>query len=575
MNIDSIAFSAIVKEFQNFLPGAVLQKIYQPFKESLLLFVYGQHKETGIYLSLEKNNSFISIVRENPNPGIPASGFVMLLRKYIEGGRIEKVSQPPLERLMELEISSRGGGFFLVIELPGRWNNIFLLDSERKILGYLQKPSESGERLLAVNSLYIKPELPESKILPSLEKEDFFALLSSKADSNISAVFSRDFFGLPPLYAREILADAGISGDTLPGILSKTGLENLWNSWNKFWNYINSGNFQPVLYFGENEKPLCFSVFPLKEFSDNASRKFNSISELLASFAELSRHSLTDDLKTQLGKLLKQLLKKENARLTAQKNELEKASRYEDFKKIGDLILTNLHKIKSGEPEVELENFETDPPSIVRATLDPVLSPKENASKYYEKYKKAKRTTDILQQRVKTTEKQKLAFEEILASIEKATEENELEEIQKKLAKMGYLTVKESPKAKSSPSKPEPFARMNEYEIWVGKNNRQNDYITFQIAKPDDLWFHARGTPGAHVLLCRKHPSKPVPDFLIQKTAEITAAHSRSKNSSKVEVSYTLAKNVRKPKGAKPGMVIISEEKTILVKPVITEIAEK
>ncbi len=581
MAFDGLVMAAVREELRKTVINGRIEKIYQPLAREIVLLIHRDRTKHRLLISADAGKARIHItktVRENP---LTPPLFCMVLRKHLEGGKITGVDQPGLERILLIRVEATDElGILaektLVCEVMGKHSNIILVNpGSNTILDGINRYSyaTSRHREVLPGRRYVFP--PESeKQDPSTVTEDDFrsALWDPSRDLPVEKILLDKFDGLSPQTCREITARAGLEPNTGSQFLGELELNQLWRAFKTIQEQLRSGAFNPVVCYKDNI-PAAFSAINLTHLSE-ARCSQGSISEVIDEFfAVRERMEQFRQEAAGLLKVLKNEIKKVRKKHSIHTLNLEKAGEAEKLKIFGELIIANLYRIPEHADTVELENYYDPEGKKVRIPLDPRFSAAENAQIYFRKYSKARQAGTIARNYLQETGAELDYLNSVVTAVEQAENLTELEEIKAELIKEGYLKPektgsKNARKPETHAAKPEPMKLKTDdgFEILVGRNNRQNEYLTMKLAQPDDLWLHVKEIPGSHVVV-RDPLAAGVPDSVIQRAAEIAAYYSRARESSKVPVDYTLRKNVRKPKGAKPGMVIYDNQRTVFVKP--------
>lgn len=576
MPFDGIVMSAITKELSAKLTGLRIEKIYQPAKDEIHLLLSKSGTKYRLMISTDPSMGRIHLTSNVPeNPPSPPV-FCMVLRKHLEGSRIASFSQAGYDRVLTISVETRdelGRPSLkqLICEIMGRHSNIILYDPDSGlILDGIKRYSHalSRHREVLPGRLYI-PAPTQKKVNPlSLSDEEFFKLLmQNDLDSLVVKIIQQHFEGLSPLMAREIIFRAGLESTTTLNTCGEIDLVSLYTNMKDLYAQAEKGEFIPTIVF-DGKKPIDFAAFNLTHFF-NFSQKSASMNEIADSYfnyktfsekVDRSRQSLLNILKKEKTKLEK--------KLSAQTADLEVASNGESLKLSGELIIANIHRLSKGDHEVDLENFYEEGFPSVRIILNPQLTPAENAQSFFLQYTKSKKSlaSTSIYAKVTRNEIDYLAGVENFVDLSSTPEE--LDQIRLELIDQGYLkppgqrTVKRKEQALPQPAT---FTSSNGFTILVGKNNRQNDYLTTKIARKEDIWLHTKNIPGAHVII--KTEDREVPSVTLEEAASLAALFSKAGHSHKVPVDYTLRKFVNKPKGSKPGFVIYNNQKTLISDP--------
>lgn len=561
MSFDGIFTYAMTKELKRTIENGRISKIYQPYKNELLFVVRANGKNHKLLLSANPTYARIHLTNEQyDNPSEP-SMFCMLLRKYLEGSVIEHIEQIDMDRIIVFTIRTRNelGDISvkqLIVEIMGRHSNIILVDKEKQIILDSIKhvsPAVNRHRTIMPGQAYIEPP-KQDKVNPLsinhvedvLKKIDFNA---GKLDKQIVEHFA----GVSPVFAKEVVFRAGLANRTT---IPKAFLEMM--------DEIKSEKFTPQIISYENKK--AFYILDLTYLKGDSHKTFDTISELLDRFyfGKADR----DRIKQQAHDI-ERFIQNEKAKNEKKIGKLERtltdAEKAEKYKLYGELLTANLYSIKRGDKEARVLNYYSDNQDMLTIPLDILKSPSENAQHYFHKYQKAKNSVAVVMEQIEKAKEEVAYFDTLLQQIESATNKD-VEEIREELMDEGYLKkrFKKGPK-KNKVQKPtlEHYVATDGTEILVGKNNKQNDYLTNKVAARDETWLHTKDIPGSHVVIRSKEPN----DETILEAANIAAYFSKAKSSSAVPVDFTKVRYVKKPSGAKPGFVIYENQQTVYVTP--------
>jgi len=515
----------------------------------------------------------------------------MLLRKHLTGARIINISQPPAERVLffELETLSALGERTekrLIVELIGRQPNIILTDSDDIIIDCLRRiGGELNEKRSVLPGLLYRPPQPqEGKRNPlDMTGESFDELLKNAKDEPIEKWLISTFTAFSPLICREILWRAYGDTDVRVGAVDDNG-EALLNTFLSLTKKVNSNEFEPWLIYSDAGKPYDFSYTHIKQYEKKYfSKRERDFSHLLDSFFTLSgQQKRISQRSAATLKVMTNARDRQSRKLTAQKTEMEETTKRDYLRECGDLITANLHTLKKGQSFFVADDFFADAGSVREIKLDALKTPQQNAAKYYKAYTKAKNARSFLTLQIQNGEKELMYIESVIEQLKRAENEQDLNEIRNELSQTGYLRQPRQPghqlqgkqqkgraqkkvKTRHSESKPHRFISSSGLRIFAGKNNMQNDMLTLKSAARSDIWFHAQKIHGSHVIISCAGTTPD--DYTIKEAATIAAYYSAARSNGKVPVDYTLVKNVKKPSGGRPGMVIYNDFKTILAVP--------
>lgn len=576
MALDGFAISSIIHQLKEHILGGRVDKIYQPEKDEIILQI--RNNKNAYRLMLTANASsprihFTNIQKDNP---INAPLFCMVLRKHLSSGKIINITQPNFERIVNIHIESINelGDYsekILVFEIMGKHSNIILIDDKNKILESIKHISfdKSSVREVLPSKEY---KLPPSndKINPLEITLDSFKERLNNAKSKIQPFIYKTYNGISPVLASEICSRAGVdaSDDVLE--LSDDKINAIFNAILDVTNIVKCNNFKPQVIFNQDTSVLDFTVFNFTLFQSFDKKYFDSISELLEFFYKTKDLTYRLNQKSQdLKKLISQNIERCVKKKQIQQKTLKDIEDRDTLKLYGELITANIYAIQKGMKEVVLNNFYSENFEEIKIKLDENLTPSENAQKYFKKYNKEKRTFIALQEQIKQNDEELLYLESVLNSVQTCLDEYDIKEIRAELFEQGFLKKQKNVKGKKQKeikkAKPMHFISSDGFDIYVGKNNTQNDELTLRFAKSLDMWFHTKDIAGSHVIVVSN--GKEIPNSTLNEAANLAAFYSKASNSSLVPVDYTPKKFVKKPNGAKPGMVIYETNKTAYITP--------
>ena len=560
--MDLFVIHGIVEELKRKIVGAFISKIFQMNRTDMLFRLRHQGEESQLLISTHPDFSRLHVTKKKyANPMVPPR-FCTYLRKHTMGARVGEVTQDPFERVVRITLQKKMDAgvirnLVLVAELVGKGSNVLLLEGN-KILDCLHfRRNEEGITRPATPGLNYSP-LPSTERLSPQEVtlENIEEMALSPAGERWKTLVQK-ISGVSPLLAREV---EFVSDGTASGI---------WQNFRLLFKRYEECNFEPrvATLLGE-KKVLC--PFVLESLGPATEENFPSLNQAADSYYfEVVMKRQMAEQKQAIAKRLRQLL----SRLQRRKENLlldrEKLEKDLELKAYGDILTANYPKLKKGMQEVEALDFRQDPPTPVLIPLDEALDPSGNVQRYFTKYKKAKRGLEFTSQRIVQTDQEIAYLESVLFQTEEAEDAEELEAIRKELEGEKIIIVskrRKSGKEKKEMSLPvRSFRASGGLEIFCGKHNIGNDYLLRHLARDNDLWFHVQGMPGSHVLL-KLGRGEPKYESILE-AATVAAYYSRGRGSTRLPVDYTEVKNVRRPKGAKPGMVTYFHQKTVMVKP--------
>jgi len=581
MALDGIVTHSIVHELQICVGGRI-NKIHQPTDNDIIIQLRSRGGNRRLLLSANPTYPRVQMTEQSfPNP-LEAPMFCMLLRKYCESGVIEAVTQQEMERIIHIDIRQRDelGDESLkriIIELMGRHSNIILLDpaSGTQLDGiHHVTPAISSYRIVMPGFAYSEP--PQQNKLHPLEivKEQFMdAYQQAEIGTSDKSWLVSTFSGLSPLIAEEICLRASKAEEDSAGVAADNNASHemtmgkataLWSSFADLMAQIREHRYEPVT--GENAKgKSVFSAVKLTLIQSDL-RTYDSISDCMEEY--YGDKALRDTVKQKTSDLLRFLhneLSKNIKKMSKLEEDLAEAGDAEQYRVRGELLFASLHLMHKGDKAVELINYYDENQATETIELDPLLTPSENAQRYFKKYNKYKNSLTVIDEQMKITREEISYMEQLLQQLSHATLDD-IDEIREELVQQGYLRDR-SKKMKKKKKNDKPtlhvYTSSEGIEIYVGKNNLQNDYVTNRVGNANDTWLHTKDIPGSHVLI----RSNSYGEATLNEAAQLSAYYSQAKQSSSVPVDYTLIRHVRKPSGAKPGFVIYDHQKTLFVTP--------
>ncbi len=577
MSFSGLFIRGLLDELGPILIQSKIDKIYNYQNEMHFWLRTTQGKQV-LVVSLDPRHYRLQLLAAKPEITYPEkpNNFCQLLRRHLPGLPLVELSQPGLERLIVLTFAAgycpdlRPRHFRLVCELMGKYSNLLLLDADNFILGAARH--SSGER----NALREVVPGAEYQPPPTQSRHDLFSidspyfrrsLLLAPSNEPLVQVLLRTVQGLDKLLAQEILHRAGLDPQLTRAELKDYQLSPLWQQVAALQRIALSKQWAPCLVVDAAGKPTDFSPVALTHGNAQAVASFTVLQETF--YQDIYQKQEAGIQKAELQEALTREIKKVKRKAAAQQQDFASAEEALDYKEKADLLLTYQHQIKPGQTSVTLPRFSDNRP--VEISLDPAVGAVTNAERYYARYAKAKRKRERSQQELAKTIEYLRYLEQLQEDLRQLEDSSDLLTISDELASLGVIKAKTKPSPKRAGSAHQApqyqSIRLDDgTEILVGRNSKQNDLITMTKAKPDDLWFHVKNRPGSHVIL-RTRPGEPPSEEAILYAARLAATYSSAYQSSKVEVDYTERKNVWKPKGAKPGMVLYENYRTLIVQP--------
>lgn len=576
MALDGIVIAALVQELRRTLLGGHIQKIAMPENNELLLTIKNNASQHRLLISCEAALPLLYLQCENKPSPLTAPGFAMLLRKHIGSGKITAIEQLGLERIVRIETTQLNelgdiAPRALYVELMGKYSNIIFTDKNNVILDSMRRvpASVSSLREVLPGRPYFVPEKLQKTNPLSLTEETFAAALAAASGLPLDRALSAAFSGISSLAAQDILYRASIDPRAGFSDLQSEETVRLFAIFDSVIEKVRSGQFSPVMYL-KDELPVEFAALPLAmlEAEGISLRAYDSMSELLYSYYSLRAESARMRQKSaDLRRLVQNHLERSQRKRILQEKQLADSQKKEKYRVYGDLLNTYAFQVPSGADSFVAENFYDDNKPL-RIPLDKNLTPAENAKKYFDRYAKLKRTELAVGQELEKTVQEEAHLASVLTALELATEESDLAEIREELAAFQYVKRQRPPKGKRPQkiqSHPLHFRSSDGFDIYVGKNNYQNEELTFKVASGSDWWFHAKGMPGSHVIV--KANGQELPDRCFEEAAALAAYYSKGRDQDKVEIDYLQRRNVKKVNGAPPGFVIYHSNWSMMAKP--------
>jgi predicted ribosome quality control (RQC) complex YloA/Tae2 family protein len=567
MSFDGIVVRALVHELQACVGGRI-NKVHQPTDQEIVLQIRAQGSNYKLLLSANPTYPRMYITQASFQNPLEAPMFCMLLRKHCEGAIIEKIEQIGMERIIRIHVRQRDelGDISIrtiVMEIMGRHSNIILLDpANETILDGIHHvtPAISSYRVVMPGSKYVAP--PEQHKLDPLHvsKAQFISALDHAGEAP-EQLLVRQFSGISPLVAKEIVFRSGIPKESI----TDDAPDRLWESFSQLVSQLAAHRYEPVIREAADTGKTYFSVTDLTHIEGNSTR-YSTVSECLESY--YSDKAERDTIKQRVSDLLR-LLQNEKSKnikkLEKLQETLEEAKDADKYRILGELLTASMHQFKKGDSAVEVVNYYDEEQRLITIALDPLLTPSENAQRYFKKYTKSKNSLAAVQEQIKSAQEEIRYLDSLLQQLDAASL-SDIEEIREELIGQGYIRDRHKKTRRKKKTDRPVLACYTSSEgipIYVGKNNTQNEYLTNRLAQPGDMWLHTKDIPGSHVVI----RSDRFGDQTLHEAAQLAAYFSQARFSSLVPVDYTLIRHVRKPNGAKPGFVIYDHQKTLYVTP--------
>ncbi len=576
MSFDGIMINAVISELKEEILNGRIDKVYQPEKDDIVLQIRCFGNVRRLFLSANPSNPHFNLTEKKYENPLSPPLFCMVLRKHIGGGKITAIHQPEFERKIVFEIESLNemGDYTinkLILEIMGRHSNLILVNSSDVILESARHINYevSSVREILPGKTYADPPA-QNKINPlTLTRENLSASVENNPSVRIQQMIYKSYTGISPLSASEICTRAGLDPSVNTDELTSGDISALYGAFKAVIEIIKRNDFSPCIYFDNDSKPKEFSPFELKTLQPMRFCRFDGCSEMLEAFYSKRDSAFrisqkTHDLRKLITNNIERCAKKKDIHIRT----LKSTENREKHRLYGELLISYAYTVENGADKATVINFYDENQPEITIPMDPDLSPSENAQKYFKKYNKEKRTYAALQTLIKETDDELYYLESILSAIESCESEQDIKEIRRELYEQGYLKKNrgfEKNKKSVRKSQPMHYISSDGFDIYVGKNNVQNDELTMKTASNSDIWFHTKQIPGSHVVIFTN--GKTPPDSTINEAALLAAYYSRARQGSLVPVDYTAKKNVRKPNGAKPGFVIYTTNRTAYVTP--------
>lgn len=576
MALDACFLQFTAEELNTLLSGEIIDKIYQPSKDEIILHLRGKGKHR-LMVSSSPNSARIHLTQRSvENPKTPPA-FCMVLRKHLMGARLLRVYTPTFERVIFLEFEGKNDFFepekkILLLEIMGRTSNIILIDAKRKIINAIKHVDFTMTR-----GREILPGLPyemppvQNKI-PFIEAslQDIQRLFAAPEVKVCDAVMDT-YAGISPVVARQLCHLALFSTDKRICQLSTPQKDKLMEGILATKDRVKDRRFEGCLIRRKDTGKMTeFSFFPLSQYQDGADMMaFENTSELLEEYYTKAADAWRMKQKAMdLSNFLTRTAARISRTNAVREKELKDSDNAEKYRIYGELIQANLYQLKKGDRLLRAQNFyEEDMPEI-SIPLQPEKSPVQNAQNYFKKYSKAKNAQRIIAELIEQDKKELEYLTSIFINLCDAESEEDLEQIRAELVEGRYLKPRSLKSKKPNLAKPREFITDDGYTVFVGKSNLQNDYLTVRLSRKNDIWLHTKGVHGSHTLLVTGGQTlEEIPDTALLQAASLAAFYSKGKESSKVEVDYCPVQNVKKIAGAKPGMVIYDKYYTLLIEP--------
>ncbi len=573
MPLDGVMLNFIKNELKRAI-GAKVDKVYQPSKEELVIGLRSKDCNEKLLLCARANSPRIHFTKaEIENPAVPPM-FCMLLRKYLTGAIIKQFRQHESDRILFVDFDATNEigdkvKLTLAVEIMAQHSNVILINDENRVVDALRRvdAEKSSFRLVLPGAQYKLPPSQDKVSLISSEPQEACGAVLGASNAKLSSAILKTLQGVSPFLARE-LAFRVCGDDKSIDELSSDEKMKLFSELSSLKTMLISGDIKPTMVLDESEKPMDFSFLPVTQYGNSLKtiEKEDVFSLLEGFYSERDRVLRTRSKGAELFKMLDNAIERISRKLNNQRDDLKKCADRDELRIKAELITASQYKLEKGLSVYEVENY-YDENNIVKVSVDPALTPSQNAQKLYKEYHKACTAENMLIRLIEEGEQDLIYLESVRDMLSRSTLEREFSEIKDELVSQGFIKPKKSNKKqmKKQALPPLEFKTSQGLTVLVGRNNIQNDKLTFKTGRKGDMWLHAQKCPGSHVLLLSE--GQEIPDDAIVEAAEIAAYYSSAKDGTIVTVDYTDVKNIKKPNGAKPGFVVYYTYYSVNVKP--------
>jgi len=571
MALDGFVLGSILYELKKKILNGKINKIYQPETDELIFNIRNKGQNHLLLVSVNNNYPRINLTNSSKKNPYEPYNFCMLLRKYLTSSIIKDIRQINNDRVIEIDFEvfdelRTKSIKTLIVEIMGKHSNAVLV-SDNKVLDSIYKIGENKaiDRVLYPGVEYKYPDVGNEVNPTTINYNHFKRLFENENEGKkVYNFFLHNFTGFGPRLSREMCLRSQIDENSKIGEIDKNSFEKLYISFENLLKSKKNNNYNWNIYSKDNEY-IDFHCFPLEIYKDFTEINFDSISKLVDNYYYYKdRYQRMQQRIHHLKKVVDKNISKNQSKLLKLKEEYEISKDRDKYKVYGDLIIAYMSTIKYYNDSVKVKNY-YDNNNTIEIPLDSRLSLSKNAQKYYKKYEKLKTAQEKIKKQIKITKQKLDYFYNLQYMINNCDDFEAVNEIREELVNTGYLKSKSSKNKKHRKSKPYKVISRDGFEIYIGKNNKQNDYITFNLASKEDIWMHTKNIPGSHVIVITK--GKEIPDTTLEEAASYAAYYSNARQSSKVPVNYTYKKQIRKPKNAEPGFVIFKKYYTMYIDP--------
>lgn len=570
MAFDGITIANIVHELKKELIGGRLTKIAQPESDELLLTIKSTNGQKRLLISADASLPLIYLTEANKQSPLTAPNFCMLLRKHLQNGRITDIRQPGLERIVRITVEhlDEMGDLCqknLIVEIMGKHSNIIFCNESDMIIDSIKHISAavSSVREVLPGKPYFVANTQDKLDALTTDFNRFKETIGRKAQPVFKAIYS-SFTGISPILAQELCHRAGIDGEASTAALSDADYTKLYQAFEEMTLAVKAGKFTPnIAYTGK--RPVEYASIPLTLYESGADSitPFASISALLEHYyAEKNTLTRIRQKSADLRRIVQTALERDTKKYDLQLRQIKDTEKRDTYRIYGELLNTYGYGVEPGAKSMEALNYYTN--EMITIPLDPTLSTTENAKKYFDKYAKLKRTYEALSELTKEVKQEIDHLESISTSLDIALKEEDLVQIKEELISSGFIRRKGNAKKEKITSKPFHYISSDGFHMYVGKNNFQNDELTFKFATGNDWWFHAKGMPGSHVIV-KLDGADELPDRTFEEAGRLAAYYSKGREQEKVEIDYIQKKHIKKPAGAAPGFVVYYTNYSLMI----------
>ncbi len=570
MAFDGVTIANVVYELNKELAGGRLYKIAQPENDELLLTVKTSEGQKRLFISADASLPLIYLTKSNKQSPLTAPNFCMLLRKHLQNGRITEITQPGLERIVRIHIEhlNEMGDLCrktLIVEIMGKHSNIIFCNEENIIIDSIKHVSAavSSVREVLPGKPYFVADTQDKLDALSVGYDTFRSAVGAKPQPLFKALYG-SFTGISPVLAQELCYQAGLDGEQPTAAFDADAYKALYQVFERMIIAIKENRFIPnIAYTGK--QPVEFAAVPLTMYVSGTDKTVScpSMSSLLETYyAEKNTITRIRQKSADLRRIVQTALERNIKKYDLQLRQMKDTEKRENYRIYGELLNTYGYGAALGAKSLEALNYYTG--ETVTIPLDPTLTTTENAQKYFDKYNKLKRTYEALSKLTEEVKSEIGHLESVSASLDIALREEDLAQIKEELTDSGYIRRKGGGKKAKITSKPFHYLSSDGFHIYVGKNNYQNDELTFKLATGNDWWFHAKDMPGSHVIV-KTEGAGELPDRTFEEAGRLAAYYSKARGQDKVEIDYIQKKHVKKPAGSKPGFVVYYTNYSLMI----------